>query len=99
MLILSDPGTGAEHVQATRDSAGSYALIYLPTGKAVELDLSRLAGEQLIGYWYNPRNGTSRRIGTIQNERRMRFTPPPGGPDWVLVLDDANAGYPFPGSR
>jgi hypothetical protein len=96
-LILSSIGTGAEHIQATRDIAGSFAFVYLPTGNEVELDLKRLAGEFLIGYWFDPRNGTARRIGKIKNQGKMSFTPPQGGPDWILVLDDAIAGYPFPG--
>jgi hypothetical protein len=29
----------------------------------------------------------------------MTFTVPHGGLDWVLVLDDAAAGYPAPGQR
>lgn len=96
-LILSEPGTGAEHIQATRDHVGSYAFVYLPVGNEVELNLHRLTGRQLIGYWYDPRNGTSRCIGKFENTGRMCFTPPQGGPDWVLVLDDAAAQYPTPG--
>ena len=98
-LIASDPGAGTHHVQATRDQAGSYALIYLPAGDEVELNLRKLAGAQLAAYWYDPRSGAARRIGVLPKEDRLRFTPPPGGLDWVLVLDDAAAGYPAPGSR
>ncbi len=28
----------------------------------------------------------------------MTFAPPQGGPDWVLVLDDAACGFPAPGN-
>ncbi len=98
-LIVSDVGAGTHHVRATRDAAGSYALIYLPSGKPVELDLTRLAGERLVGYWYDPRLGIACSIGVIDKQARALFTPPVGGPDWVLVLDDAASGFAPPGSR
>jgi hypothetical protein len=97
-LIVSDVGAGTHHVQATRDSEGSYALIYLPSGRPVELDLTRLAGEHLAGYWYDPRTGIARSIGVIQKRDRLSFTPPAGGPDWVLVLDDVASDFPAPGT-
>jgi Protein of unknown function (DUF4038)/Putative collagen-binding domain of a collagenase len=98
-LIVSDVGAGTHHVRATRDAEGSYALIYIPSGKPVELDLTRLAGERLAGYWYDPRTGVARSIGVLQKQKRVSFTPPAGGPDWVLVLDDLASDYPQPGSR
>ncbi|MBW3623091.1 MAG: glycoside hydrolase family 140 protein [Armatimonadetes bacterium] len=97
-LIASDVGEGVHHTQATRDEDGSYAMIYLPTGRAVDVDLEKLSGETLNAYWYDPRNGTSRKIGEFQREGRKTFTPPKGGPDWVLVIDDASRDYPRPGS-
>src|SRR5262245_20119495 len=97
-LIVSDVGAGTHHVRATRDAEGSYALIYIPSGKPVELDLTRLAGERLAGYWYDPRTGVARSIGVLEKHERVSFTPPPSGPDWVLVLDDVASGFPPPGS-
>ena len=97
-LIVWDVGAGTHHVQATRDSEGRYALIYLPSGRPLELDLTRLAGEHLAGYWYDPRTGIARSIGVIQKRDRLSFTPPAGGPDWVLVLDDAADGFAPPGT-
>jgi hypothetical protein len=37
-------------------------------------------------------------LGTFSDSGMMMFTPPDGN-DWVLVLDDANAGLPSPGSK
>ena len=103
-------GAGTYHVRATRDAAGSYALVYIPatrlpqlgaadrTPAAVELDCTRLCGERLAGYWYDPRTGVARSIGVIQKQDRLSFTPPAGGPDWVLVLDDVASGFAPPGS-
>jgi hypothetical protein len=110
-LIVSDVGAGTHHVRATRDAEGSYALVYIPATRlpqlgavdrapaAVELDLTALAGQQLAAWWYDPRTGVARSIGVFQKQDRMRFTPPAGGPDWVLALDDAAAGFAPPGIR
>ena len=86
-MIRSDIGTGSYHVQATRDSEGSYAMVYLPAGQAVELDLSKLTGTQLRACWYDPRTGVSSQIGSFAKQASLHFTPPGGGPDWVLVVD------------
>jgi hypothetical protein len=101
-LIASEAGEGTQHIQATRDSAGSYALVYIPSGailgpREIELDLTSLAGEQVVAWWYDPRTGASRRVGAMPRQARMTFTVPYGGPDWVLVLDDDAAGYGRPG--
>ncbi len=98
-LIASEVGAGTHHVRATRDANGRYALIYLPSGRPVELDLTRLSGERLVGYWYDPRTGTARSIGVIDKQARASFSPPGGGPDWVLVVDDAALGFPAPAMR
>jgi hypothetical protein len=97
LLITSDPGAGTHHVQATRDADGSYALVYVPSGKPVEVDLEKLSGATLRAWWYDPRDGTSRRIGDMPRSGQREFTPPRGGPDWVLVLDDAAGAFSAPG--
>lgn len=98
-LITSEIGSGTHHVQATRDHFGRYALVYLPAGDDVELNLKKLSGEKLAGYWFDPRTGTSRFIGVFSREEGRTFTPPQGGLDWILVLDDESCNFPIPGSR
>lgn len=98
-LIASEIGVGSYHIRATRDSTGSYALIYLPAGQPVELDLTQLSGTHLDCFWFDPRTGTAHAHARIPKQARAQFTPPGGGPDWVLVLDDASAGFGPPGSR
>jgi hypothetical protein len=85
--LLVDPGDGAEHGQATRDSAGTYALIYLPPlNRPVQIDPSKLAGDTLIARWYDPRTGQTHDHGTIRREVQSIQTPD-AGQDWVLMLD------------
>ena len=101
-LIASEPGTGAEHIRATRDSEGRYALVYIPAGavtgaREIQLDLTKLAGDRVAAYWYDPRTGAARALGATPKRTPMTFTVPQGGPDWVLVLDDASCHFPPPG--
>lgn len=101
-VIASDPGTGAQHIRATRDREGRYALVYIPAGsvtgeREIQLDLTKLAGDQVAAYWYDPRTGAARYLGVAPKRTPMTFTVPQGGPDWVLVLDDAACHFPPPG--
>ncbi|MDW8350338.1 MAG: glycoside hydrolase family 140 protein [Anaerolineae bacterium] len=97
-LIVGDAGQGTYRVQATRDADGSYAFIYCPTIRPVTVDLSKLSGDALDVHWYDPRTGAAHRAGRIKNDGPHEFTPPRIWSDWVLVLDDASAQYPTPGS-
>lgn len=99
-LIVSENRGGSRHVRATRDADGSYALIYCPYyGDEVTIDLSKLSGSKLIAHWCDPRNGTSTLIGPFDRSvGRQTFTPPLGGPDWVLVIDDAARDFGRPGT-
>jgi hypothetical protein len=97
-LLASESGSGVHHVAATRDEAGTYALIYVPDGKRVEVRTEALKGGSLLAYWFDPRTGTAQRIGVHPRAETLAFEPPYGGMDWVLTLEDADAGYPPPGS-
>lgn len=92
-LLVSAPGKGAEHVQATRDANGSYAFVYLPTGRPVKVDVRELSGPRLRVAWFDPRTGTTRASGECTNDQPREFTPPSHGPghDWVLVLDNVHS--------
>jgi hypothetical protein len=101
-LIGTQPvnGDGKEqqhlHVVATRDSEGSYALLYFPADVTIEVDLSKLSGETICAYWFDPRSGQSTQLDTFRRSDKRTFKAPEWGPDWVLVLDDASCNYPIP---
>ncbi|MGQ9479308.1 MAG: glycoside hydrolase family 140 protein [Thermoproteota archaeon] len=98
-ILSSDYGETADHVQATRAADGSYALIYVPTGKPVGIHMDRVSKNRVVAYWYNPRDGKSERIGSFSNNGLRIFTPPSSGlkEDWVLVLDDEDKDFQEPG--
>ncbi|TVQ00366.1 MAG: DUF4038 domain-containing protein [Balneolaceae bacterium] len=93
------PGAGEYRYTATRDTDGTYAMVYVPVGRDFEIRMDMITGSEIIAWWYNPRNGETERIGTFPNTGTQRFTPPAPGEnlDWILVLDDASANYPPPG--
>ncbi|MFA7491125.1 MAG: glycoside hydrolase family 140 protein [Mariniphaga sp.] len=95
------PGAGVYTFVATRDQEGTYAMIYAPVGRSFQVKMDVIKGDDVIAWWYNPRNGEATKIGLFPNTGSKEFCPPEKGEvlDWVLVLDDASKKYPEPGSR
>lgn len=65
---------------------GSFALSYLPSKRALTIDLTKIAGQRVAASWFNPRTGESTRIPEVTDTKRRAFEPPTEG-DWVLVLE------------
>ena len=95
----SVPGAGAKRYVATRDSAGSYAMVYVPAGRPFKVRMDRIGGGKVRAWWFNPRDGKAALMGEFANAGERLFTPPDPGEslDWVLVLDDASKKFPAPG--
>jgi hypothetical protein len=95
----SVPGSGRYRFVGTRDAAGTYAMVYAPVGRSFKVRMSTIQGGEVKAWWFNPRTGSSSEIGSFPNSGEREFTPPDKGEmlDWVLVLDDAEKGYPAPG--
>ena len=71
----------------TRGADDDYAMIYLPTGQPVTVQMERLGGGTMRAAWFDPRDGTCREVGMISGRDAQTFTPPASGSDWVLTLD------------
>ena len=97
----SVPGAGSRRFVATRDEAGSYAMIYAPVGRAFKVNMSKITGAKVKAWWFNPRDGKAKLIGEFPNTGEREFISPDPGEDidWVLVLDDASKKYPAPGQQ
>jgi hypothetical protein len=93
------PGAGTRRFVATRDEAGTYAMIYAPVSKPFTVRLDKITGPKVQAWWFDPRSGTASKAGEFPNTGTQTFTPasPGEATDWVLVLDDAAKGYPPPG--
>ena len=92
-------GQNKNMIRAARGKDGSFVIVYTPHGEPVHVDMKKLSGKNISGYWYNPREGTSIKIESFENpEKTKAFVPPSSGDmtDWVLVLDDDNKGYGDP---
>ena len=98
-LIAGENGARYDYLAATRGL--SYALVYSYTGRPFEVRMGVIGGTRVRAWWYSPRDGSAREIGSFDNKGVLRFTPPgtpaPGN-DWALVLDDEAAKFPAPGS-
>ncbi|MCX7885758.1 MAG: glycoside hydrolase family 140 protein [Verrucomicrobiae bacterium] len=97
-VVASDTLSGDEHLQATRDSQGSYAMVYSPAGRPFKVRMDKIGGPRVRAWWFNPRDGSAQLIGEFPNTGEQEFVPPTSGEgnDWVLVLDEARKGYFVP---
>jgi hypothetical protein len=100
-VTSSVPGVGSYRFVATRDQAGSYAMIYAPIGRKFSVRLDCIKGKDVVAWWYNPRNGKALKEGNFGNTGTQSFISPDPGEnlDWILVLDDASKKFPAPGSK
>jgi hypothetical protein len=53
---------------------------------------------QLKEFWYDPRYGCACYFHTAMNAAFQTYTPPTSGRgnDWILILEDEQAGFPHP---
>jgi hypothetical protein len=69
-LIVNDPLSTLDRIQACRASDGSYIFVYSSSGKPVRVRMrdkihENLSGKVARAYWYDPRTGKSSLIGDI----------------------------------
>lgn len=97
-IIAGDKGIKGEHMEAYRGADNSYAMIYLPIGKAFAINTSFMNAKQVIAWWFNPKDGTVQKAGNMPRSDTMQFTSPTQGVenDWVLLIDDAAKNYKRP---
>lgn len=107
-LITGDNFSLADFKVATRDGNpgekdATYIMAYFPIVRELELKTEVIKSNQLRVWYYDPRTGNAYLIGDFENTGSFsvpwkdRLREAMGGPDWVLVIDDANADYPPPG--
>lgn len=84
-------------VAATRGN--NYVFVYISTGLTAKLNLECCNWKKANCWWYNRRTGKATSAGKVAISGTKEFTPPTRGlgNDWVLVLDNAEAGLKEPG--
>ena len=78
-VIAGDAGRGHGRCTATRDSLGTYAMVYSESGRPFAVDLERVSGKRIVAWWYDVRSGRPLRIGEFRRRdagATMTFTPP-----------------------
>lgn len=97
--IITDPLNTNDHIQATRGN--DYIFVYSSQGKKFIVNTSKISGQEIISYWFNPRNGEVKEIGRNSKKEQQEFAPPTSGygQDWVLIVDDASKKFPLPAAK
>lgn len=100
-IASAEPGAGRYRFVATGANDGSYAMVYVPVGRSFRVRLNKISGNEVVAWWYNPRNGEASKIGQFPKTAEREFISPTPGEelDWVLVLDDATKGFAAPGTQ
>jgi chitodextrinase len=100
-VLTAGFGSAATLSVAARSTDGQTIIAYLSDGNATAktLNMAKItsASSTAKAWWYNPQTSAATLIGTFPNSGVQHFTAPDGN-DWVLVIDDASANLPAPGS-
>lgn len=99
--LVDAPRHGPAKVRLAVAADRRFAFAYAPLGDPFTVDLERVGSRRVRQTWFDPRYGTAHTFHTGCNTGYMTFTPPTRGNacDWVLVLDDPDAGFGPPGAR
>ena len=99
-ILLKGQGDKAEHIESFRSADNSYAMIYLPVGKSITINIPYFP-EKIVAWWFNPKDASVQKIGVMENKSTLEFTTPTIGPgnDWVLIIDDAKMAYSAPAAQ
>jgi hypothetical protein len=87
-ILAENPHDPAGHLQAC--AGDHYWMVYIPTGKEVQLRLDKTEAERATALWFNPRTGDVGAPEEVDTGAITRFDPPgetSRGNDWVLVID------------
>jgi hypothetical protein len=90
--------SGSTLAATARTSDGDTVISYIPTQRRVTINMTKISDPQANAWWFNPRAGTSTRIGTFGTTGPQDFTPPDQN-DWVLVIDGAALNLAAPGTQ
>lgn len=97
-VVTAGYQSGNTLATTARTSNGSTIISFIPTQRAVTVDMSKISGGgQAQAWWYNPRTNGATAAGVFATTGTQNFTPPDSS-DWLLVIDDAALNLPAPGS-
>jgi hypothetical protein len=94
-------GTPRDRAVAAKASDSSFAMIYMPSARAITVNFARMTGLYVNARWYDPANGKFSSVPEspfLSSSGSHVLLPPPGTnssatgafTDWVLVLEPAS---------
>jgi Protein of unknown function (DUF4038)/Putative collagen-binding domain of a collagenase len=97
-FVVDGPSRGAAKVRGIRASDRAFAFVYSPRGEQFSVTMGVIESPSVRASWYDPRYGATHEIHVGDNAGIQTFVPPSSGrgQDWVLILDDAEAGFKPP---
>ncbi|MDD6209266.1 MAG: glycoside hydrolase family 140 protein [Bacteroidales bacterium] len=110
-VLLNNDTQAFDRLAATRDGSpskndASYIMVYTPIVNGnISIRTGVIASKQLSVWLFNPRSGIAYPLGVCENKGSFslpwewRIREEMGGPDWVIVIDDAQKHYPAPGTN
>ena len=96
-LILNNTPENESYILAAMDDNKNVMMAYTPTGKSINLDLTRMGSKKVKAYWFNPRSGKMLGIGDYETKKTQEFKPwsDGWGSDFLLLVVDATASFDF----
>ncbi len=87
-LVTSGVGElrGLDFCSAARTPNGQLAMAYLPTARAITIDLTQLSGPLVEATWFDPIAGERFPAGLWRATGEATLTPP-ATQDWLLILE------------
>lgn len=90
--VILDNGTRYDRLIATRGN--DYLMVYNHTGRPMEIDLSKISGQEKNLWWMDAATGLLTYIGRAKD--RISYTPASGQADGVLIAADSHTAYLTP---
>ena len=69
--IVANALEGADHIAATRGDG--YLFVYSAQGRPFTVNMGKISGDRVKGWWYNPRSGISMEAGFFRQSRHPRI--------------------------
>lgn len=96
MIVEGQSSNPSEFITAFRGKDNNYAMIYMPVGKTIKVDVRFMNSSDVKIWFVDPRIGhVVRGISTYRKDV-IEIKPPTTGQDWVIVLDDPDVQFRRP---
>ncbi len=100
-IILGENPENQEYKLAAISQDGDFLMAYVPYGNKTAFNTKNIKGTKLHIWCYNPRDGRAIDLGIKENSGSFEysFSSRGRGSDWLLIIDDAEKDYGYPGLK